>query len=57
VASAAGSDLLAHEGAFGTHLLQYDICEPPLMFGAGGVLAPSDALLAGPGFGVPVGMH
>jgi L-Ala-D/L-Glu epimerase len=57
VASAAGSALLAHEGAFGTHLLAYDVCEPPLMFGAGGVLTPSDKLLASPGFGVTVGMH
>jgi L-Ala-D/L-Glu epimerase len=38
VAAAAGSDLVAQEGAFGTHLLQYDICDPPVMFGAAGVL-------------------
>jgi L-Ala-D/L-Glu epimerase / N-acetyl-D-glutamate racemase len=35
----AGADLLvAQEGAFGTLLLTEDICDPPLMFGAGGVL-------------------
>jgi L-alanine-DL-glutamate epimerase-like enolase superfamily enzyme len=35
----AGADLLvAQEGAFGTLLLADDICDPPLMFGAGGVL-------------------
>ena len=38
VASAAGDALVAQEGAFGTRLLAYDICNPPLMFGAGGVL-------------------
>jgi L-alanine-DL-glutamate epimerase-like enolase superfamily enzyme len=37
-AQAAGDSLVAQEGAFGTHLLQYDVTEPPLMFGAGGVL-------------------
>ena len=30
--------LEAQEGAFGTHLLERDICDPPLMFGSGGVL-------------------
>lgn len=38
VAQAAGADLVAQEGAFGTHLLQRDVCEPPVMFGAGGWL-------------------
>ena len=40
VAQAAGPALVAQEGAFGTHLLQRDVCEPPVMFGAGGVLDP-----------------
>lgn len=31
--------LIAQEGAVGTHLLEYDLCEPPLMFGRGGCLA------------------
>lgn len=53
LAAAAGDALLAIEGAFGTHLLQRDPCEPPLMFGAGGVLDPSGWLLAkAPGNGL-----
>lgn len=31
--------LIAQEGAVGTHLLEYDLCEPPLVFGRGGCLA------------------
>jgi L-Ala-D/L-Glu epimerase len=38
LSSAAGDDRVAMEGAFGTHLLEYDVCEPPLMFGKDGVL-------------------
>ena len=38
VARAAGRDLLAQEGAFGTHLLCEDVAEPPLMFGRAGIL-------------------
>lgn len=30
--------LFAQEGAFGTHLLTRDVIDPPIMFGAGGVL-------------------
>ena len=41
VARAAGEHLVAQEGAFGTYLLQRDTCEPPIMFGAGGVLEAS----------------
>ena len=38
-AAIAASDILvAQEGAFGTHLLENDICNPPLMFGKAGVL-------------------
>ena len=33
--------LVAQEGAFGTFLLEHDVCDPPLMFGAGGVLDAS----------------
>lgn len=55
VASAAGEALVAQEGAFGTHLLERDVAEPPLMFGAGGVL---DAAMHGfadkPGLGLQV---
>lgn len=38
VAQAAGEALYAQEGAFGTRLLQHDVCPKPLMFGFGGVL-------------------
>ena len=38
VAQAAGPALVAQEGAFGTRLLERDLCDPPLMFGTGGVL-------------------
>jgi L-Ala-D/L-Glu epimerase / N-acetyl-D-glutamate racemase len=38
VASAARDALGAQEGAFGTALLTRDVCDPPLMFGHGGVL-------------------
>jgi len=31
--------LMAQEGAFGTHLLEYDICDPSLMFGKAGRLS------------------
>jgi hypothetical protein len=38
VAQHAGTSLVAQEGAFGTQLLEYDIVEPVLMFGGGGML-------------------
>lgn len=38
VAQAAGEALYAQEGAFGTRLLQHDICPKPLMFEFGGLL-------------------
>ena len=38
VARAAGPELVAQEGAFGTRLLTEDVCDPPLMFGPGGIL-------------------
>lgn len=55
VAHAAGESLAGQEGAFGTLLLAVDVCDPPLMFGVGGML-DSDAvgLSARPGFGVEV---
>lgn len=40
-AQAASDILIAQEGAFGTHLLENDICESPLMFGKAGVLDSS----------------
>lgn len=38
VAQAARDIVIAQEGAYGTLLLEHDICEPPLMFGRGGEL-------------------
>ncbi|MGR8946704.1 MAG: mandelate racemase/muconate lactonizing enzyme family protein [Gammaproteobacteria bacterium] len=35
--------VVAQEGAFGTHLLEYDICDPPLMFGPGGIVQANQA--------------
>jgi hypothetical protein len=32
------ANLVASEGAFGTHLLRHDLASPSLMFGAGGLL-------------------
>jgi L-alanine-DL-glutamate epimerase-like enolase superfamily enzyme len=53
VAREAAESLVAQEGAFGTHLLERDVCDPPLMFGAGGVLdASAFPMLAAPGLGV-----
>ncbi len=38
VATAAGDVCLAQEGAFGSLLLENDVCDPPLMFGKDGLL-------------------
>ena len=38
IAQSARDCLIAQEGAFGTLLLQHDICHPPLMFGKHGML-------------------
>ncbi len=38
VAAFAREGLVAQEGAFGTHLLEHDMLDPPLMFGRGGLL-------------------
>lgn len=55
VARAAGEGLVAQEGAFGTLLLAQDVCDPPLMFGPGGILDTARfPQLAGPGFGLAV---
>ena len=34
--------VIAQEGAFGTHLLKWDLCDPPIMFSRGGALKASD---------------
>ena len=53
VARAAGSDLLAQEGAFGTHLLETDVAVPSLMFGQTGLLnADAYALSTSAGWGL-----
>ena len=54
VASVAGDVLIAQEGAFGTHLLERDVAELPLMFGAGGVLEVEPSLAAAPGWGLAI---
>jgi L-Ala-D/L-Glu epimerase len=53
-AALAAQDILnAQEGAFGTHLLERDIDDPPLMFGKAGLLDTSNYLsLIKPGFGL-----
>jgi L-Ala-D/L-Glu epimerase / N-acetyl-D-glutamate racemase len=54
VAHAAADVLVAQEGAFGTFLLERDVCDPPLMFGDGGVLDVSaHPMLTLPGLGLP----
>ncbi len=53
LAQMAGERLIAQEGAFGTHLIVHDVAEPPLMFGAGGVIDLSESDLASrPGLGL-----
>lgn len=54
VACAAGDNLLAQEGAFGTRLLETDVVDPSLMFGPGGVVDADELDLATlPGWGLP----
>ena len=54
-AAAADDSLLGQEGAFGTFLLEQDVCEPALMFGAGGTLdADVLGLASRPGLGIDV---
>jgi L-alanine-DL-glutamate epimerase-like enolase superfamily enzyme len=48
-ARAAGDSLIAQEGAFGTQLLENDVCTEPLMFGRGGLLRYESG---DPGWGV-----
>lgn len=54
VAQAAGSALIGQEGAFGTFLLEHDVCEPSLMFGAGAILDPQTYPFDTLGFGLPI---
>lgn len=51
-ALAASDILIAQEGAFGTHLLESDICSPPLMFAKMGLLDTTNyPNLSKPGLG------
>lgn len=55
IGQAAGPDLVAREGAFGTHLLTRDVVDPPLMFARGGALdAAAFGWLQSPGLGANV---
>jgi L-Ala-D/L-Glu epimerase len=54
VAQAARSLLLAQEGAYGTHLLERDVVDAPLRFGAGGLLEIEAGALTGAGVGLEV---
>jgi hypothetical protein len=58
VMNAAGPDLVAAEGAFGTYLLRRDLASPCLMFGDGGLL-PAERLGSGEtaGFGLRIDSH
>jgi len=56
VMQAARPNLVAAEGAFGTHLLRRDLASPSLMFGTGGVLA-SEGVPQGNGFGLSISAH
>ena len=52
VANVARDILVAQEGAFGTYLLEQDICDAPLMFGKSGILSVADySTLQDPGLG------
>jgi L-alanine-DL-glutamate epimerase-like enolase superfamily enzyme len=54
-ATAARNFVIAHEGAFGTHLLCNDVADPPLMFGVEGAIDIAAAGLAErPGLGLNV---
>ena len=58
IANLARDIVVAQEGAFGTHLLEHDVVDPPLMFGRGGILGATG--LGRPGLGLGpsnIGMH
>jgi L-alanine-DL-glutamate epimerase-like enolase superfamily enzyme len=54
VANVARDIVIAQEGAFGTHLLERDVVEAPLMFGAAGVLDTAASALRGAGWGLEI---
>ena len=52
---AAWPNLVASEGAFGTHLLRYDLTPESLMFGNdGAVVVGTDGIGSAPGLGLDV---
>lgn len=53
VASGLDRNVLGREGAFGTHLLQYDISRQDIRFGQSGMVSVA-ALAKKPGLGVQV---
>ena len=58
VANANRDILIAQEGAYGTILLEKDICQPPLMFGKGGRIAQDQLNHIGSrGFGLSVNLE
>jgi len=52
VADEAGELLAGYEGAYGTHLLQWDVVTPSLRFGRGGKILPAAAGLESVGAGL-----
>jgi len=55
VANCGRDILVAQEGGFGTHLLSEDVVDPPLMFGAAGILDVAHAGVADrPGLGLAI---
>lgn len=54
IANCAGDILLAQEGAFGTHLLAFDVIDPPIMFGKRGILETATLGIGPKGFGLAI---
>ena len=54
LASQSGDMLVAQEGAFGTQLLEADVCDHPLMFGPGGQLRVGEHFAGKAGMGLEV---
>ena len=55
VMHATRSNLVASEGAFGTHLLHHDLTSESLMFGDGGAVVVEQAGIGGaPGLGLEI---
>ncbi|MEN3296633.1 MAG: L-Ala-D/L-Glu epimerase [Burkholderiales bacterium] len=54
VAHTARDILVAQEGGFGTHLLETDLVETPIMFGQGGVLNADALGMKSAGFGLTI---